>query len=57
VLGVNELKPTHVDPKASPASAAFEPKGFGERGQDRIDVTLPFRERRHTFLFWQRKST
>ena len=32
VLGVNELKPTHVDPSSRPASAAFEPRGFGERG-------------------------
>ena len=57
VLGVNELKPTHVDPKKSPASASFEPRGFGKRGQDRIDVALPFRERRHTFLFWQKKAS
>lgn len=57
VLGVNELKPTHVDPKKSPASASFEPRAFGKRGQDRIDVALPFRERRHTFLFWQKKTS
>lgn len=56
VLGVNELKPTHVDPGKSPAAKAFEPRGFGMRGQDRIDVALPFRERRHTFLFWQKKT-
>lgn len=57
VLGVNELKPTHVDPKKSPASASFESRGFGKRGRDRIDVALPFRERRHTFLFWQKKPS
>lgn len=57
VLGVNELKPTHVDPKKSPASASFESRGFGKQGKERIDVALPFRERRHTFLFWQKKST
>ena len=56
VLGVNELKPTHVDPKKSHASSEFEPRGFGKRGQDRVDVALPFRERRHTFLFWQKKA-
>jgi SAM-dependent methyltransferase len=56
VLGVNELKPTHVDPGKSPASAAFEPQPFGERKNDRIDVALPFRERRHTFLFWKKKT-
>jgi SAM-dependent methyltransferase len=56
VLGVNELKPTHVDPNRSPAMRALEPRPFGKRGQERIDVTLPFRERRHTFLFFQKKS-
>lgn len=56
VLGVNELKPTHVDPKKSPAAASFASRAFGKRGQERIDVTLPFRERRHTFLFWQKKQ-
>lgn len=56
VLGVNEEKPTHVDPSACAAAAAFEPHAFGRRGQTRIDVRLPFRERRHTFLFWRRKG-
>lgn len=56
VLGVNELKPTHVDARQRPASRHFEPRGFGARGKDRIDVVLPFRERRHTFLFWQRRD-
>lgn len=56
VLGVNPLKPTHVDPSKSPASCAFAPCRFGARNLERIDVTLPFRERQHTFLFWQRKG-
>ena len=56
VLGINELKPTHVDPKNSPAAAFFEEKTFGTLGKSRIDVTLPFRERRHTFVFWRKKS-
>lgn len=56
VLGVNELKPTHVDPNKSPASSSFAARPFGKRRQDRIDVALPFRERRHTFLFWQKKT-
>jgi SAM-dependent methyltransferase len=56
VLGVNELKPTHVDPSKRPAAQDFEPRGFGKRGKERIDVALPFRERRHTFLFWQRRA-
>ena len=55
VLGVNELKPTHVDPKKRPAASEFDARPFGKRKQDRIDVALPFRERRHTFLFWQKK--
>ena len=55
VLGINELKPTHVDPKKSPAAAAFEPRAFGALGKDRVDVALPFRERRHTFVFWRKK--
>jgi SAM-dependent methyltransferase len=56
VLGVNELKPTHVDPNERPAMRDLEPRGFGKRGQERIDVALPFRERRHTFLFFQKKQ-
>jgi SAM-dependent methyltransferase len=56
VLGVNELKPTHVDPSKSPAARELLPRAFGKRGKDRIDVTLPFRERRHTFLFWQKRA-
>lgn len=58
VLGVNELKPTHVDPRKSAAIAReLEPRPFGKLGKDRVDVTLPFRERRHTFLFWQKKRS
>jgi len=57
VLGINELKPTHVDPNQSPAAKHFEPRPFGRLGQSRVDVKLPFRERRHTFVFWQKLST
>ena len=56
VLGINEQKPTHVDPKASPAAASFEERPFGALGKSRIDVALPFRERLHTFVFWKKKS-
>src|SRR4051812_42922498 len=52
VLGINELKPTHVDPSQSPAAKHFEPRPFGKLGKSRVDVKLPFRERRHTFVFW-----
>jgi SAM-dependent methyltransferase len=55
VLGVNELKPTHVEPKDRAPSAAFEPHPFYATGKTRMDVALPFRERRHTFLFWRKK--
>lgn len=56
VLGVNELRPTHVDPAASPASRAFEPRPFGPRAVPRLDLALPFKERTHTFLFWQKRA-
>lgn len=55
VLGINELKPTHVDPNSCDAAKHFVPDVFGPSARSRIDVTLPFRERRHTFLFWKRK--
>ena len=54
VLGVNELLPTYVDPAASPASRAFMAEPFGRRASARIDIDLPFKERRHTFVFWRR---
>lgn len=56
ILGVNEPLPTHVDPHASPASRAFTPRPFGPRAAARIDLALPFKERRHTFLFWQKNA-
>lgn len=56
VLGVNELLPTYVDPGASPASHAFAAEPFGLRASARIDIDLPFKERRHTFLFWRRNT-
>lgn len=54
VLGVNERKPTHIDPAATRAAAFFEPAPFGKLGT-RVDVALPFREKQHTFLFWKKK--
>ena len=56
VLGINEQKPTHVDPNASPAAASFEEKPFGALARSRIDVALPFREKLHTFVFWRKKK-
>ncbi|MDB4944953.1 MAG: methyltransferase type 11 [Labilithrix sp.] len=55
VLGINERKPTHVDPRSRPAAEAFEDASFGSLGA-RIDVALPFREKRHTFVFWRKKK-
>ena len=55
VLGVNEEKPTHVDPMAAPAHALFEQTAFARWPEGRITVAIPFRERTHTFLFWRRR--
>lgn len=54
VLGVNELKPTHIDPAVTEAASSFIPAPFGALGT-RVDVALPFREKRHTFVFWKRR--
>ncbi len=56
VLGVDELRPTHVDPSKSEVSQQFETMAFGGCSSGRIDVPIPFKERRHTFLFWRRKG-
>lgn len=55
VLGMNELKPTHVDPSAAPASRLYRPSPFGDWPDGRVTVAIPFRERSHTFLFWRRR--
>ena len=55
VLGVDELRPTHVDPGTCPARHNFEPCAFGQYVSGRADVAIPFKERRHTFLFWRKK--
>jgi SAM-dependent methyltransferase len=57
ILGVNELRPTHVDPSTCPARDAFEARPFGPFASSRLDIALPFKERWHTFLFWQKKGT
>jgi SAM-dependent methyltransferase len=54
VLGINEQKPTHVDPSESPHAKGFEATSFGSLKASRVDVSLPFRERRHTYLFWRK---
>lgn len=55
LLGINEEKPTYVDPASVPAQAAFAPRAFGSWPDGRVTVAVPFRERSHTFLFWRRK--
>jgi hypothetical protein len=54
VLGINEEKPTNVDPRSVPASHAFEPRALGRFTDGRVMIPVPFRERTHTFLFWRR---
>ena len=56
VLGVDELRPTHVDPNQSAISRQFEALPFGGCSSGRVDVAIPFKERRHTFLFWRRRA-
>jgi hypothetical protein len=55
VLGLNEEKPTNVDPTTVAAAALFEPSSFGPWPTGRVVVPVPFRERTHTFLFWRRR--
>ena len=55
LLGINEEKPTYVDPTSVPAHAAFAPRAFGPWPDGRVTVEVPFRERSHTFLFWRRR--
>jgi hypothetical protein len=55
VIGINEEKPTHVDPISVPAHALFEPCPFGRWATGRVMIPIPFRERTHTFLFWRRR--
>ncbi|MBX3186974.1 MAG: hypothetical protein KF819_08165 [Labilithrix sp.] len=55
ILGVNELTPNHVDANATKTIERFEPKAFGKRTSPRIDIPLPFKQKLHTFLFWQKK--
>lgn len=55
VLGINEEKPTNVDPTSVSAYAQFEPRAFGRWSSGRVTIAVPFRERTHTFLFWRRR--
>jgi hypothetical protein len=55
VIGINEEKPTNVDPTSVAAYALFESRTFGRWPSGRVTVDVPFRERTHTFLFWRRR--
>jgi hypothetical protein len=55
VLGVNELKATHVDPASVPASRLFRAAPFASWKEGRVTIAIPFRERTHTFMFWRRR--
>jgi SAM-dependent methyltransferase len=55
VIGINEERPTNVDPTTVPARDLFEPCAFGRWPSGRVTVPVPFRERTHTFLFWRRR--
>ena len=55
VIGINEEKPTNVDPFSVSARELFEPHAFGAWPSGRVTVEVPFRERTHTFLFWRRR--
>lgn len=56
VLGVNEQKPTHVDPAPFLEAAGMAPTAFGPADAARVTVPVPFRERSHTFAFWRKAS-
>jgi len=55
VVGLNELKATHVDPDSVPARDGFVPHVFAPLGTSRHVVAVPFEERTHTFLFWRKR--
>jgi hypothetical protein len=55
VLGINEEKPTHVDPSSVEAHELFESRSLGRFTDGRVTVAVPFRERSHTFLFWRKR--
>lgn len=55
VIGLNEERPTNVDPLTVSAHALFAPRPFGRWTSGRVMVPVPFRERTHTFLFWRKR--
>lgn len=55
VFGLNPLTDNHVEPSAAETSKDFEPAPFGPRGEPRIDIPLPFKQRLHRFDFWKKR--
>lgn len=55
VIGVNEERPTNVDPGSVAAADLFAPRPFARWPAGRVTVDLPFREPTHTFMFWKRR--
>ncbi len=56
ILGINEFAMHYNDPAKCAASTFFESCEFGAKARERIDIAIPFREQRHTYLFWRKKS-
>lgn len=54
ILGINEERPSNIDPSSVPAHRLFSPRPFGRWSTGRVMVEIPFRERTHTFLFWRK---
>jgi len=55
VFGLNPLTNNHVEPAAAPTAKDFEPAAFGRLGTSRLDISLPFKQKLHTFLFWKKR--
>lgn len=53
ILGVNEERPTNVDPYSVGAHMLYEKRAFGRWDKGQVMVPVPFRERTHTFIFWR----
>ncbi len=57
VLGINEQIPTHVDLRGVAALRSFRAKSFAPLGTERHVVLTPFRERTHTFEFYEKPAS
>jgi hypothetical protein len=55
VIGINEEKPTNVDPFSVGSHLLFERRPLGRWKNGRVMIPVPFREKTHTFLFWRKR--